>query len=144
MSAVTTRSNKICNILETVSCLQENNLPTINNVLGHILFIEQEKSNNTRTDITDLRSLAIKEVTNKVLNIWNKVSIPTTSNQQVIFVIQKLFKERKNLLKKTKTKNFASNVEKLKNKWNLLFDIAACKCSSFSACNCKKESKVTM
>lgn len=143
MSSVTTRSSKSCVILEMVSCLQENNLPTINNVLGYILYVEKEKSNNTKTLNADLRFAAIDEVVNKVLYIWKKASIPTASKQQAIFVVRKLFKQRRNLLKKTNTKNFTSNVEELKNKWNVLFDIAACKCLGFSSCNCKTESKVT-
>lgn len=82
MSSVTTRSSKSCVILEMVSCLQENNLPTINNVLGYILYVEKEKSNNTKTLNADLRFAAIDEVVNKVLYIWKKASIPTASKQQ--------------------------------------------------------------
>lgn len=134
-----TRKSTRCPILGELSYIQENKLPKTDEVLRNVLLTEICNKNNKMRDIL---SAAINTTADKVQNIWVKASIPTISRQRIIALINKHHVRRRNILKKTKDKNFDKNATNAQNEWNCLFDVAACKCSNFNACFCMAESKV--
>lgn len=142
MEGARTRSTiKKCPLLGAPYEIPENVLPTIKDILCHILFIENQMNNQPRP--------CFNSVALRVKNIWLKASIPTISHQRVMFYIKKHYDARRLLLKtcqssssdtptpafKIKKGNFISSC-------NYLMDISACKCKDFTDCNCPKERKV--
>lgn len=89
-----------------------------------------------------------REVAKKVKCIWDRASIPSTSEKRVSVMIGKLQKKREMLIKSfSRDKNRLSYQLKLatfREKANLLCDIACCKCEIPVQCNCSKDFKVTL
>lgn len=132
-----TRKQNMCPILGELSPLRENNLPKIDEMIRDVLFTE----NVIKTNKNRLME-AIKITADKIQSIWIKASIPTISRQRIISLIRKHHARRRSIIKMAKTAFFDKNSKNVKNDWNRLFDVAACKCKQFNGCLCMAESKV--
>lgn len=136
-----TRQAWKCPILGVPSELKPNVLPTIKDVLCHIIFCNKQ-------NITKAYNPPFKSVANQVEDIWLKTLIPTISQPRIIFCIKKHYNTRALLLKtsqSTKQESLAFKLKKQKfvDSCDHLFDIAACKCKTFYLCECAKERKVS-
>lgn len=137
MASVQTRIRTNCLLLGAPGPIPINVLPTIKDVICHLLMTAK----NDRKQIPDIVSVA------KILEeSWKRASIPTVSQLRIIQMINDHLSARKALLKTGKGRRTTpASQEKEKNFiecCNMLFDIAACKCKSFDECVCIKERKV--
>lgn len=140
MEVVRTRSTvKKCPLLGAPYEIPDTMLPTIKDVLCHILYIENQMINQPRP--------CFNTVALRVEEIWLKASIPSISHQRVLFYIRKHYNSRRLILKTCQSsaaETLAFNVKKTDfiDSCNSLMDITACKCKDFTCCNCPKERKV--
>ncbi|GBM25728.1 hypothetical protein AVEN_241997-1 [Araneus ventricosus] len=84
-------------------------------------------------------------VAKKVIDVWERASIPVVSLKRVIAMILSYSSKYKNVIKPAKSRNaqfLQSKLEKFKSDAANLFDICACKCQDLYSCNCEKKSKV--
>ena len=141
-----TRNMSNCVIFGAPQEMIENMPPTYNCVMKQFLYsnnILKEERQNKKLPFLEVA----KEVTNKILAIWCKASLPTVSEKRVTKMladydhkylsILKSFNSRKEQITfKQKVKNFDSS-SKVR-----LFDICSCKCTDFNQCSRKRELKV--
>lgn len=124
--------------------LTESQLPSYQDVLLCYQF-ERFRIGRLRGDNYEPRSKEVSEiVAKKVENIFKKSSIPIVSHTRVLQMLTTYHKKfltlkqmflRNQIGLRSKRDDFVSSAAEL-------FDIAACKCISFSSCNCPKERKV--
>lgn len=124
--------------------LTESQLPSYQDVLLCYQF-ERFRIGRLRGDNYEPRSKEVSEiVAKKIEKNFKKSSIPIVSHTRVLQMLTTYHKKFLTLKKmflrnqiglRSKRDEFVSSAAEL-------FDIAACKCISFSSCNCQKESKV--
>lgn len=124
--------------------LTETQLPSYQDVLLCYQF-ERFRIGRLRGDNYEPRSKEVSEiVSKKVEHIFQKASIPIVSHTRVLQMLTTYHKKflslkqtflRNQIGLRSKRDDFVSSAAEL-------FDIAACKCISFSSCNCPKERKV--
>lgn len=141
MSSVSTRRAKNCAVLGAPSQLKKNVLPTIKDVLLHILYSENQMTKSPRPNF-DSAALEVKD-------IWQSASIPSVSIERIIGLIKKHYNTRRLLLKTAQshlpeTPKFKLKKETFRSLCENLFDIAACKCKDFHICSCIKDKKVSI
>lgn len=127
-----TRNFVRCPLFGEPLLLKGNMLPTYCDVIKHYLWI--------RNDVLDLnkgKSPAVKDLcvimATEIKKIWNKASIPTISDQQIVsrlILYCNKYKGVKKLRSETKKQLFYKDSVKK------LFDIATCKCISREVCKC--------
>lgn len=144
---VTTRGVvKICPIFGKPEELYRHVLPTIEECLKYILFVQnnlvKQKVNNNC-----LNSRTFTTVAEVVEDIWKRASIPVVSRQRIIFLLKQYHNRRLALLKSFKRDNqkqsFRTSLTDFKQSTKSLFDIAVCKCSDYRNCRCEKIFKVS-
>ena len=85
-------------------------------------------------------------VADSIVKVWNSASIPIASLKRVKDMIniyhQKFKKFLYNYRARADTPVYQAKLCDFPNQSKLLFDIAACKCSDFSACSCVAAKKV--
>lgn len=136
---VKTRCRSKCSILGAAAPIPENVLPTVKNVLCHVLWTEKDDENHA----PDLNLVA-----RHIEQVWKDASIPVISHQRIVSKMKESMSARKELLKIGLSRRLGSTF--LAKKINFiescdkLFDIAACKCKLYADCNCEKERKVSL
>ncbi|CAH1107403.1 unnamed protein product [Psylliodes chrysocephalus] len=87
-----------------------------------------------------------KVVAKKIVENWDKASIPTVLQCTIIKRITSYRLKIRNLLKPYKQRNkvisYQKQLQDFRIKSKVLFDVAACKCSDFKTCVCDKVFKV--
>ena len=143
LKKVQTRQAVECPIFGCPKDLNDNVLPSYEDIMKCYLYIRQE-----------LRALSEKEPTvgeitdklvPKVERIWARASIPVVSQTRVSQMIKSYHEKYRNLLKskgRKGTQKYDSNLNTFRINSKQLFDIAACKCSDFARCECEKIKKV--
>lgn len=138
------RSESNCAILGPYKELDDRQLPTLKDVFKCILFVKNDlklKCNGKDASNSEVFSIVFEEI-NK---IWIKASIPIVTKERVIQLIKSSFEKYLSLKRYPKSKQNSSFDNKLQYFLELsekLFDIAACKCTSFESCSCLKLKKV--
>lgn len=138
------RSETTCAILGPYKELEDRQLPTIKDVMINVLFVKTDlklKCNGRDPSNTDVFSI----VSNEIINIWTKASIPTVTKERVIQLLKSYFEKYLSLKRYPKSKqnrSFENNLKCFVEESQKLFDVAACKCSSFESCLCLKLKKV--
>lgn len=130
-----------CPIFGTPKDLPTNKLPTGEEI---IRCCSKERY-NLALQINN-KSVSFKQVTstvtNKVISLYEKASIPTVTDKRIAQLITALHDKYYSLRKSyTRDKNkttFKKKVDEFKQKCSLLFDVAACKCLIVVECTCKK------
>lgn len=138
------RSETTCTILGPYKELDDRQLPVIKDVIKCILFTKSElKLQKNGKDPSNTEVFSI--VSGKLNTIWTKASIPIVSNVRVTQLLTAYFNKYLSLIRYPKSKRNDSYDNKVKcflESSNKLFDIAACKCTSFENCSCTKPKKV--
>lgn len=138
------RSETTCAILGPYKELDDRQLPIIRDVIKLILFVKNElklKYNGKDPSNSDIYAIVYEEIN----NIWTKASIPIVTKERVIQLLKSYFEKYLNLKRYPKSKRNYSFENKLKcflESSEKLFDVAACKCTSFESCSCLKPKKV--
>lgn len=138
------RSATVCAILGPYKELDDRQLPTIRDVIKFILFTKNDlklKYNGKDPPNSKIYAIVFEEIT----NIWTKASIPIVTKERVIQLLKSNFATYINLKRYPKSKRNDSFQNKLKyflESSEKLFDVAACKCTSFESCSCLKPKKV--
>lgn len=138
---VITRQVFDCPIFGTPKDLSSNKLPTGEDV---IRSCSQERY-NLAVEINN-KSVSFKKVastvTNKVISIYEKASIPTVTDKRIAQLItvlhDKYYSLRKSYTRDKNKASFKKQIDEFKQKCSLLFDVAACKCLIVVECTCKK------
>lgn len=140
-----TRSDVNCPIFGTPIVLCANVLPTVSDVIKFILYVRhdlQEKNKGKQPSVTDVLAYVCREIE----KIWSSASIPTVSTKRIKDLLKRYYDEYLKLIRYPKQKRTDSYEEKVQTfrqtAMTILFDIAACKCSSFDSCTCSKDGKV--
>lgn len=137
---------KECQLFGKPKLLNKNVLPKINEVLLHLLYT-QFNLNHVKVNKNEIFNRAVAIVTDDVIEIWTRASIPVISRQRVIKIIEDWHQKRKLFYKSFERDKlrpqFHKQVENFKNSANTLLDIASCKCKDFTKCCCTKELKVS-
>lgn len=87
----------------------------------------------------------LDEIAAKLQKIWKSAGISVVSKQRIMFLLRKLHKKRRTLLKSAGWKNvdsYKKQVSDFKSPSDTLFDVAICKCSMEQKCYCLKDVKV--
>lgn len=111
--------------------LNENHLPT-NREIGQAYLSEKRYANEA------LRAVC-QRVATKVINIWNKASIPTVSERTVQNQIKDFIADCQNTLRSKTSENRKREINE---KMDCLFDICSCKCKDLTKCICTLPKKV--
>lgn len=138
-----TREKTKCPIAGQSEELAQNVLPTFGAVLRAYLW----HRNDIKTTAKDPpHKLIAKNLTSKLINIWQSSSIPTVSRKRIYDMISNIHNQYKSLLKVNKNRRnsnlFKEKLLLFQEKSRQLFDIACCKCTDFEKCTCAKENKV--
>lgn len=138
MGKVKTRCEINCPLLGAPAKIPTNVLPTIKDVIRHLLLTAKK----------NLQQKPDKKNVAKILeDVWIKASIPMVSQFRIIQMMDTYLTTRKALLKVNKKKTTESAQLKAKQfveSCDLIFDIATCKCQHFDKCVCKREDKVIL
>ena len=145
-------SNQRKNTLREPSCLvfgtpqlfSENVLPTYEDVMKCYLFERFQLKRDTKKDPS--AKLIARKVSDRIISVWNKASIPTVTAERIFQKIMAYHAKYKNLMKSSHQKNatgFKLSCENFhKQAHNIIFDVASCKCKPISKCGCIKTKKV--
>lgn len=125
-------------IFGTSSELNPNVLPTYSDVMRGFLW--QRECLKFESD----KDPSVLDISKKLLidikKIWQRASLPTISDQQIIQKIKDYNEKCKSLKKNQKSaynKKCLEKIEVFKKNSSKLFDISPCKCDDFSKCHCK-------
>lgn len=137
MSKIKTRQSSTCPILDTLTELRNNVLPTYEDVLKCCEWERlQLKSKHGGKD-PSFRDI-VEKVTGNILFLWENASLPTVSKIRIVTMIKAYHMKYKNLLKSFKnrqnTPSFQENIAQFKQKSSKLFDICSCKCNEDCIC----------
>lgn len=95
-------------------------------------------------DPSNLEVFAI--VCDEIYNIWTTASIPIVSKKRIIQLLQENYFEKylklKRYPKRKRNDSFDNKLKCFLESSKKLFDVAACKCTSFESCSCIKHKKV--
>lgn len=142
MSLSTLRSDLQCPLFGHGRDLKYSVLPTYEDIILCYIWLSRGKQKQYRNLATD----TCKELSEKLLLVWQTASIPTIELRSVIKSLKAYHDKYRTLLKPYKSrKNVESYQDRLKlfkDKAKSLFDIAACKCVNFNLCQCPKASRV--
>ena len=121
-------------------------LPTTEDVIKCCIHERWRLGSETTGNKEPAFSSIAEQVCVKRQMLYSDASIPTVSKKRVLDMIHayhKNFIDIKAVYKRIeKSMATKARVEKFKEESRFLFDVAACKCSMFTDCNCPKESKV--
>lgn len=135
------RKARVCVILGKHKELSANMLPTIADVLK---ALSNDRGDNIMEGKNRNNNL-IRTIARKVSKIWERLLIPIVSESRIVFLINKLQKQRKMLLKSFKRDGnrptYQAKLKKFQEQAKLLLDIAICKCRA-KLCYCEKKLKV--
>ena len=113
--------------------LPDDMLPTEMQVFQHYLYLKKVNTDSKEWPVGMSMTAKVKYILPDIAHVWNKSGIPhTLEGLAGVVRVQKLISRVSNLLQK---KAFE------KEKFDKLFDVAKCQCSSDS-CVCKPEAKV--
>lgn len=137
---MTTRSVTRHWIFGDASELPDNVLPTNLQVAQHFLFMKKRKNDSNKDKY--------KALSDAVISLWNKASIPTMHYRSVMKRVEAMISTGSEL---SRSKSSSTRQSTFLSTLNSLFDIAACKCSmSFDnstkqvsiSCQCPRDLKV--
>ena len=137
-----TRSSSQFPLFNEVHDLRNNQLPTYGDILKCILWCKVEKKRVNGND-PSVKHI-VKTITDRVIEIYNRASIPTVSKVRVNELIFGYHLKYQNIIKNYKS-TLQSQITKLnafKESSNILFDFCSCKCKGIILCTCSKEKKV--
>jgi hypothetical protein len=138
MASATTRSHLNDIIFGTVSEFDSQKLPTIEDIIKNYLFIKNVHITHDRGQ----RKTIISELVNKITYVWRRASIPITHERTIEIKIDHYINEYYSLLKSVNRANFEKMANDFRQRTNILFDAACCKCETFSDCQCERGKKV--
>jgi len=142
MMASHTRSSQFP-LFEEVHDIKINQLPTYGDILKCILWCKVQKKNENGKD-PSVKQI-VKIITDKVIEIYERASIPIVSKVRVNELIFAYHLKYKKVIKNYKS-NLESQITKLdafKDRFDVLFDFCSCKCKNFRICACLREKKIT-
>lgn len=138
------RSETTCALLGPYKELDDRQLPVTRDVIKFILFTKNElKLTRNGKDPSNTEVFSI--VSERLITIWTKASLPVVTKDRVHQLLKCCFEKYLNLIRYPKTKRNDSYERKVNcflESSQKLFDIAACKCTSFETCSCIKPRKV--
>lgn len=130
-----------CPIFGTPKDFNCNKLPGYEDV---IRCCQQERLNlsveciNIKVSFSDVS----QTVAGKIKSIYNKASIPSVTEYQMVQLIKayydKYTKIKKFYIRDIQKESYTNKIEEFKTKAKLLFDVAACKCTIALECTCSK------
>ncbi len=137
---IRTRNFSNCPVFGAPCELPETQLPTYYDVMKYYLWVRYDlKPDITAKDPTVEEISVI--VAGKVVEIWNKASIPTVINKRVLQMIRAYHDKYRNLMKSYKgrktNEKYVKKLEEFKLESEKLFDISSCKCHSWESCKCE-------
>lgn len=134
-----------CVIFGNACELSDTVLPTYSDVMKHYLYERRILKRNSNKDpsVSDISNV----ISRKLKDIWIKSSIPSVSQERVKKMIVDYHHKYRALLKHMKGRKesvpFKKKVDEFRSKAeSTLFDISACKCRSFTDCDCERMRKV--
>ena len=117
------------------------NLPTYHDIMSYYLLVRDNVKKNS-----DKKSVSAQTVCEKLIDVWNYASITVMSKHKICEKITRYYDSYRNLMKPYKDRSHTDNYQKklkdFETNAQVLFDIAACRCTSASVCKCKPELKV--
>lgn len=129
---------KICPIVGKFKVLRHNILPSIKDVLSNYL-LEKDALIAKKVCSRNVHAMALANVLDSLLIIWNHRNIPTISRTRIKFLFDKFNQQRLWFLKSYKRdKNkppFKAKLNSFTRKCNVLFNIRASTCLSNSEAN---------
>ncbi|KAJ2945333.1 hypothetical protein O0L34_g9424 [Tuta absoluta] len=145
LKTITTRSEVDCPMFGSPSQLNSRKLPTISDVIKNILYVRYDlQFQNSGKQPSTIDVFAI--VNRDIENIWTSASIPMVSSKRIKDQLKKHYDDYLKLIRYPQSKRSDNYLEKVeifkKMALKQLFDVAACKCSTFTSCICPKDSKV--
>jgi len=135
MASVTTRRSHTCPVYGLPSKLPDNQLPTVGDVMRYYMYVKDDLASNTKS------AEIIHIVSNGIVALWQKASIPTVSQRRVDQKVETLHQAVRDIAKK-KSNSKAAAVKTATDDSSKLFDISACQCIDFATCSCPREIKV--
>ena len=84
--------------------------------------------------------LAVKQTVLKIIDIWNRASIPTFSRAYITSKLKRYINIVNNIKKSINNVHFGKIVAVHKQKYDILFDICPCKC--IATCKCRGDCRV--
>ncbi|XP_037049023.1 uncharacterized protein LOC119083408 [Bradysia coprophila] len=142
-ASVRASKTKVCPIVGKFKVLRHNAnaLPSIKEVLSNYLF-EKDELIARKVCTRNVHSMALSNVLDSLLTIWNRRDIPTASPKRIKFLFDKFNQQRLGLLKSQKRdKNnprFKAKLNSFTRKCNVVFNIRASTCSSDNETNCER------
>ena len=108
-------------------------LPTYNSIYKH--YLHELNSNK--------HIAAVHNTADFLSTLWMRASLPTIQIKSINNKLNRLIKIFNNLKKSCNSKQYHRYVDNRFNKYNILFDICACKCDLPRLCSCEEEQRVT-
>ena len=136
-----TRKESACPIFGIAQELSQVVLPTYEDVIKCYLSVRDQLKPKTSTKEPEVRDIS-EIVASSVEMLWLKATLSIISHTRVVQLIRSYhdtYTKLKRNMKRNNTEKFDRFRVDARSK---LFDIAACKCRSFDACNCEKSRKI--
>lgn len=139
-----TRQHLECPLIGVPADFKSNLLPSKGDVLKCYLWTRYNlKPPNSGKEPTVFEISNV--LSDKVLSLWQKASIPTITRKRVLQLIKTHHDKYLKLLRYPEVKknnSYKIRVQEFQAENTRLFDISACKCEIFEQCSCDKEKKV--
>lgn len=146
MSVRSRRAEVTCPFFGIYSDLDLKKLPTIKDAIKCILHTRKclkEINNGKKPPSSEVLIIVVK----KIEKIWESASIPIVSHTRVSNILKANYNAYLKLIRFPDCKKNSNYDEKvanfISNGGSKLFDIAACKCTSYDSCTCVESKKGT-
>ena len=101
-------------------------LPTCGDVIGRVMMLRLEEMEEKSLDVNNVPvAKCMQKVTDEVLGIWEKASVPTRSRHHVLEMVRQLWEKKGNIRKSAKSKRAASGTAAAAAVVPELFDISS-------------------
>lgn len=139
-----TRNAVKCPIFGMAEEIPKNVLPTKADVMRYYQWFRHNlKAGQNKKEPSFLQ--IVTPVARGIEKVWQNASIPVVSRKRIIQLIKNCHDKYMNLMKSYKARktqnSFNEKLVTFRNSYNVLFDIASCKCDS-SSCHCEKTRKI--
>lgn len=117
-------------------------LPSHEDMMKYFIYVSQSTEQRFQNLVRDTSEI----VATKIENIWKRASLPIVEHRTILARLKDYHEKYRAILKPYKgrkhSESYLKKLDDFKRRSKTLFDIAACKCTSFENCFCAQDRKV--